>query len=97
MILTGEKLQNALNGTISSIRLLDLDNSVLSLVSAFEVPDLIADSRYQFVGNLKRVRFIRRLDPSAIMRKPLPFVECLRTCASAVLWPYVESYGDPMI
>lgn len=90
MILTGADLQQALNATQQTIRLLPFDGGQRDLL-ADEIPLLIADGRYQFVGRKSRVRYARQMVPGEIkIKNYLPWVECIRTCQSATLWPWVQ-------
>ncbi len=68
-ILTGDSLQKALNATQGQIPLFVGKLRVRDL-GADEVPLLIGDSRYEFVGRKARVRYVRQLDPNAVIKTP---------------------------
>lgn len=69
MTLTGTTLQKALNATEGQIAL-RRGKEYLRDVTADEIPLMIADGRYQFVGRASKVRYVRQLDPSAIIVLP---------------------------
>lgn len=92
MILTGTKLQHALNSTAAPIRLFQGARYVRDLTSD-EIPLLIADHRYQFEGRVGKVRLVRQLDPSAIIVMPwkAKFEHCWLNSEAAVL----RFHGEP--
>lgn len=98
-ILIGATLQRALNATSAPVRLFQGKAYVRDL-TADEVPLLIADGRYEFIGNESgsRVRYVRQLDPSAIILIPWKphFEKCWLNGNSAVLWPWVSEPGGPI-
>lgn len=98
-ILIGATLQRALNATSAPVRLFQGKDYVRDL-TADEVPLLIADGRFEFIGNESgsRVRYARQLDPSAIIQIPWKphFEQCWLNTQAACQWPWVESRGVPL-
>lgn len=91
MTLTGDVLIRAITVTSTPISLY-YNNIRVRDLSDTEVLVLLRDPRYEFVGRRSRVRYVRQLDPSAVIETPWSpsFSFCWRTVDAAVLWPYAD-------